>query len=137
MEPSKNSIYNREGLLDNLEDISWPEDVEWLHKLSIDIHQEQEVNVNDDLNRELAFYTQAFSKLTSHTDDENEVADVSRTFEKEVPDDNRVVCEDKNSSEEEGDREGDELRKRIEDFIDKVNRGWKAERLRTSPSYVQ
>ncbi|KAK2971745.1 hypothetical protein RJ640_022884 [Escallonia rubra] len=59
VEPSKNSIYNREGLLDKLGDISWPEDVGWLHKLSIDIHQEQEVDVNDDLNRELALYTQA------------------------------------------------------------------------------
>ncbi|KAI3735189.1 hypothetical protein L6452_14679 [Arctium lappa] len=36
-----------------------PEDMEWIHKLSLDINQEQEVDVNDDLNRELAFYTQA------------------------------------------------------------------------------
>ncbi|KAI3750222.1 hypothetical protein L2E82_20853 [Cichorium intybus] len=58
-EPSKTSIYNKEGLLDKLKDIAWPEDVDWIHKLSIDMQQEQEVDVNDDLARELAFYTQA------------------------------------------------------------------------------
>lgn len=58
-EPAKNSIYNRDGLLDKLGDISWPENVGWIHKLSIDINQEQDVDVNDDLARELAFYTQA------------------------------------------------------------------------------
>ncbi|XP_059666996.1 probable rRNA-processing protein EBP2 homolog [Cornus florida] len=58
-EPSKTSIYNRDGLLDKLDDIRWPENVEWIHKLSIDIDREQEVDVNDDLTRELAFYTQA------------------------------------------------------------------------------
>lgn len=58
-EPSKTSIYNKEGLLDKLKDIAWPEDVDWIHKLSLDMQQEQEVDVNDDLARELAFYTQA------------------------------------------------------------------------------
>ncbi|XP_050212072.1 probable rRNA-processing protein EBP2 homolog [Mercurialis annua] len=58
-EPSKNAIFNRDGLLDKLQDISWPENVSWIHKLSIDIEQEQVVDVNDDLARELAFYTQA------------------------------------------------------------------------------
>ncbi|KAI3722828.1 hypothetical protein L2E82_33946 [Cichorium intybus] len=58
-EPSKTSIYNKEGLLDKLNDMTWPEDVDWIHKLSLDIQQEQEVDVNDDLARELAFYTQA------------------------------------------------------------------------------
>ncbi|KAF7805545.1 putative rRNA-processing protein EBP2-like protein [Senna tora] len=71
-EPSKTAIYNRDGLLDKLGDISWPENVAWIHKLSLDIDQEQEVDVNDDLARELAFYTQAldgtrqaFEKLQS------------------------------------------------------------------------
>ncbi|XP_027332849.1 probable rRNA-processing protein EBP2 homolog [Abrus precatorius] len=71
-EPSKNAIYNRDALLDKLGDISWAEDVEWIHKLSLDVDQEQEVDVNDDLARELAFYTQAlegtrqaFEKLQS------------------------------------------------------------------------
>ncbi|XP_022958567.1 probable rRNA-processing protein EBP2 homolog [Cucurbita moschata] len=58
-EPSKNAIYNADGLLDKLGDISWPENVGWIHKLSLDIDQEKEVDVNDDLARELAFYTQA------------------------------------------------------------------------------
>ncbi|MFS7960804.1 putative eukaryotic rRNA processing [Helianthus anomalus] len=58
-EPSKTAVYNKEAILDKLGDISWPEDVDWMHKLSLDIDQEQEVDVNDDLARELAFYTQA------------------------------------------------------------------------------
>ncbi|KAJ0100031.1 hypothetical protein Patl1_19955 [Pistacia atlantica] len=71
-EPSKKAVYNREGLEEKLQDISWPEDVGWIHKLSIDINQEQEVDVNDDLKREASFYTQAlegtrlaFEKLQS------------------------------------------------------------------------
>ncbi|OMO85874.1 Enolase [Corchorus capsularis] len=58
-EPAKNAIFNRDGLLEKLQDISWPENVDWMHKLSLDIDQEKEVDVNDDLARELAFYTQA------------------------------------------------------------------------------
>ncbi|CAK7337095.1 unnamed protein product [Dovyalis caffra] len=58
-EPSKNAIFNRDGIADKLQDISWPENVGWIHKLVIDFDQEQEVDVNDDLTRELAFYTQA------------------------------------------------------------------------------
>ncbi|CAI8588242.1 unnamed protein product [Vicia faba] len=71
-EPSKTAVNNREAILDKLGDISWPENVDWKHKLSIDIDQEQEVDVNDDLARELSFYTQAlegtrqaFEKLES------------------------------------------------------------------------
>ncbi|KAI4384732.1 hypothetical protein MLD38_002844 [Melastoma candidum] len=58
-QPSKEAVYNREGLLDKLEDISWPGNVPWIHRLSIDVEQQQEVDVNDDLARELSFYTQA------------------------------------------------------------------------------
>ncbi|KAK8521348.1 hypothetical protein V6N12_005257 [Hibiscus sabdariffa] len=58
-EPSKTAIYNREGLVEKCEDISWPENVGWMHKLSLDVDQEKEVDVNDDLARELAFFTQA------------------------------------------------------------------------------
>ncbi|KAL3839618.1 hypothetical protein ACJIZ3_024209 [Penstemon smallii] len=58
-EPSKTAVYNKDGLLDKLGDISWPANVDWTHKLSVDIEQEQDVDVNDDLTRELAFYTQA------------------------------------------------------------------------------
>ncbi|XP_031093244.1 probable rRNA-processing protein EBP2 homolog [Ipomoea triloba] len=58
-EPSRNAVYNKDGLLDKLGDISWPDKAGWIHKLSIDIDQEGEVDVNDDLARELSFYTQA------------------------------------------------------------------------------
>ncbi|KAL8136914.1 hypothetical protein V2J09_002915, partial [Rumex salicifolius] len=60
-EPSKTAIYNREGLMDKLADIKWPDNVDWVHKLSIDldVDGDKEVDVNDDLARELAFYTQA------------------------------------------------------------------------------
>ncbi|KAJ8450656.1 hypothetical protein Cgig2_021128 [Carnegiea gigantea] len=71
-EPSKNAVYSRDGLLDKLGDISWPENVDWIQTLAVDIRQEQEVDVNDDLAREAAFYTlalegtrQAFEKLQS------------------------------------------------------------------------
>uniref|UniRef100_A0A2P2QML4 Uncharacterized protein MANES_06G137800 n=1 Tax=Rhizophora mucronata TaxID=61149 RepID=A0A2P2QML4_RHIMU len=70
--PAKNAIYNRDGLNDKLQDISWPENVGWIHRLSLDVDQGQEIDVNDDLARELAFYTQAlegtrkaFEKLES------------------------------------------------------------------------
>ncbi|KAK4773474.1 hypothetical protein SAY87_028493 [Trapa incisa] len=59
LEPSKNSVYNTDGLLDKLGDISWPQNLPWTDKLSIVFEQAQEVDVNDDLARELAFYTQA------------------------------------------------------------------------------
>ncbi|CAL9086963.1 unnamed protein product, partial [Musa textilis] len=58
-EPSKNAVYNKEALLEKLDDITWLENVEWIHKLTVDHAQEQEIDVNDDLARELAFYTQA------------------------------------------------------------------------------
>ncbi|XP_077245227.1 putative rRNA-processing protein EBP2 homolog isoform X1 [Tasmannia lanceolata] len=71
-EPSKNPVYNKEGILEKLEDIRWPENLDWIHKLSIDYDEDQKVDVNDDLARELAFYTQAlegtrqaFAKLQS------------------------------------------------------------------------
>ncbi|KAJ8506244.1 hypothetical protein OPV22_007130 [Ensete ventricosum] len=71
-EPTKNAVYNREALLEKLDDIAWPQNVEWIHKLTVDHAVEQEVDVNDDLARELAFYTQAldgtrqaFEKLQS------------------------------------------------------------------------
>ncbi|KDO65369.1 hypothetical protein CISIN_1g037248mg [Citrus sinensis] len=71
-EPSKQAVYNRDGLEEKLQDIGWPENAGWIHKLTIDIDQEQEVDVNDDLKREASFYTQAlegtrqaFEKLQS------------------------------------------------------------------------
>ncbi|URD95042.1 Eukaryotic rRNA processing protein EBP2 [Musa troglodytarum] len=32
-EPSKNAVYNKEALLEKLDDITWLENVEWIHKL--------------------------------------------------------------------------------------------------------
>ncbi|EYU41634.1 hypothetical protein ABFS82_10G040100 [Erythranthe guttata] len=58
-QPSKTAVLNKAGLLDKLADISWPENIDWIHKLSFNIVQEQPVDVNDDLTRELAFYNQA------------------------------------------------------------------------------
>ncbi|KAL9242231.1 hypothetical protein vseg_016251 [Gypsophila vaccaria] len=57
-EPSKTAIYNKEGILDKLNEIGWPENVEWIHTLAINIDLDQEVDVNDDLAREAAIYTQ-------------------------------------------------------------------------------
>ncbi|ONK80799.1 uncharacterized protein A4U43_C01F21870 [Asparagus officinalis] len=58
-EPSKTAIHNKEGLLEKLEDIAWPENADWIHKLSINYDLPAEIDVNDDLAREMAFYTQA------------------------------------------------------------------------------
>ncbi|MQL69054.1 hypothetical protein Taro_001342, partial [Colocasia esculenta] len=58
-EPSKKAVYNRQGIIEKLEDICWPDNVQWVHKLTIDHNEEQEGDVNDDIVRELAFYTQA------------------------------------------------------------------------------
>ncbi|KAG0486416.1 hypothetical protein HPP92_008511 [Vanilla planifolia] len=60
-EPSKNAVYNREGLLEKLEDIAWPRDVDWIHKLTVDYDHAEAVDVNDDLTRELGFYNQALN----------------------------------------------------------------------------
>ncbi|KAL1813836.1 hypothetical protein DCAR_0626218 [Daucus carota subsp. sativus] len=57
--PQEKAVYDRAGLLDKLGNVSWPENVDWIHKLTLDYSQEKEVDVNDDLNRELSFYTQA------------------------------------------------------------------------------
>ncbi|XP_074569012.1 putative rRNA-processing protein EBP2 homolog [Curcuma longa] len=71
-EPAKNYINNKEALLEKLGDIAWPEHVKWIDKLTIDHNPEQEIDANDDLIRESAFYTQAlvgtrqaFEKLQS------------------------------------------------------------------------
>lgn len=70
--PSDKAIYNKEAILEKLEDIAWPKNVDWRHKLTIEHDQGEKVDVNDDLARELAFYTQAldgtrqaFEKLQS------------------------------------------------------------------------
>lgn len=59
--PSKDAVYNREGILEKLEDMAWPDNLEWIHKLTIVHDQAEEVDVNDDLTRELAFYNQALN----------------------------------------------------------------------------
>ncbi|KAL6580503.1 hypothetical protein OROMI_008527 [Orobanche minor] len=39
--------------------------------------------------------------------------------------------DDDDEKEEEEEEEDDELRKRVEDFIEKINRGWRAEKIKT------
>ncbi|XP_009625629.1 probable rRNA-processing protein EBP2 homolog [Nicotiana tomentosiformis] len=58
-EPSKTAVYNREGLLERLGDISWPDNLDWSHRLNIDREEQEVVDVNDDLAREHSFFTQA------------------------------------------------------------------------------
>ncbi|CAA7015397.1 unnamed protein product [Microthlaspi erraticum] len=59
-EPTKTAINNRDGLLDKLQDIAWPETVEWIHKLTVVTDQgETSIDVNDDLARESSFFNQA------------------------------------------------------------------------------
>ncbi|TYG91885.1 hypothetical protein ES288_A12G298600v1 [Gossypium darwinii] len=49
----------KEGLINKLKYISWPENVDWMHELPLDTDQEKKVDVNDDSARQLMFYTQA------------------------------------------------------------------------------
>ncbi|KAF6135714.1 hypothetical protein GIB67_021330 [Kingdonia uniflora] len=60
--------------------------------------------------------------------------------ENELVDGSEENCNDSGGNEEicneSGDNDKDELRQRVEEFIEKVNRGWKAEKLRTN-SYIQ
>lgn len=58
-EPSKDAIYNAGGIVEKLEDIAWPKNIDWTQKLTINHQQPEKIDVNDDLARELAFYTQA------------------------------------------------------------------------------
>jgi len=44
-------VYSREGLLEKLEDTAWPENVDWIHNLTIDCDFPEEIGVNDDLAR--------------------------------------------------------------------------------------
>ncbi|CAN4089763.1 unnamed protein product [Withania somnifera] len=62
-EPSKNAVYNRDGLLERLADISWPDDLDWTHRLNMDREEQEEVDVNDDLAREHSFYTQGLEGI--------------------------------------------------------------------------
>ncbi|KAM3397857.1 putative rRNA-processing protein EBP2 isoform X2 [Capsicum galapagoense] len=62
-EPSKTAVYNRDGLLERLADISWPDDLDWTHRLNIDREEQEEVDVNDDLAREHSFYTQGLEGI--------------------------------------------------------------------------
>lgn len=58
--PRANAVYNSVALHEKLEEIGWPDGLDWLQTLCIDYQVEDvEVDVNDDLAREMAFYTQA------------------------------------------------------------------------------
>ncbi|KAL7253880.1 hypothetical protein ACSBR1_008258 [Camellia fascicularis] len=59
--------------------------------------------------------------------------DNASTIVSELSAEKAMVDEEKGEEEEEDDDDDDdELRRRVEEFIDKINRGWKAEKLRTS-----
>uniref|UniRef100_A0A0D6QRZ9 Uncharacterized protein n=1 Tax=Araucaria cunninghamii TaxID=56994 RepID=A0A0D6QRZ9_ARACU len=71
-EPRKDAVYNTVGLHEKLEEIGWPDNIDWIEKLCVDYQREDggEIDANDDLVREMAFYTQglegtreAFGKL--------------------------------------------------------------------------
>lgn len=55
------AVYNAAGLHEKLEDISWPATATWLDTLVCPCKDGtvEEVDANDDLAREMAFYTQA------------------------------------------------------------------------------
>jgi hypothetical protein len=56
------AIYNVDAIHDKLEDIGWTMEVDWSEHQSITAEEKTKVdNVDDDLERELAFYNQALS----------------------------------------------------------------------------
>ncbi|KAG5558438.1 hypothetical protein RHGRI_008391 [Rhododendron griersonianum] len=55
----------------------------------------------------------------------------SSTGVSEACDDEKATVDEEKENVDDGD-DDDELRRRVEEFIDKINEGWKAERLRTS-----
>jgi rRNA-processing protein EBP2 len=58
-EPRKDAVYNTDGLREKLEEIGWPEDLEWTQTLAITYPDTGTVvDVDDDLQREMSFYTQ-------------------------------------------------------------------------------
>lgn len=58
-EPRKDAVYNVARLHEKLEEIGWPDNLDWMETLRINYKREHEIDVNDDLSREMAFYTQA------------------------------------------------------------------------------
>jgi len=60
------AIYNVDSMHDKLEDIAWTEDQPWAETLAITSDEPTEVaDVDDDLERELAFYNQALAAAKS------------------------------------------------------------------------
>lgn len=59
-EPRTDAVYNTDGLHEKLEEIGWPEDLDWIHSLAITYSDPNAtaVDVDDDLQREMSFYTQ-------------------------------------------------------------------------------
>eukprot|EP00252_Welwitschia_mirabilis_P025059 TRINITY_DN768_c0_g1_i1.p2 TRINITY_DN768_c0_g1~~TRINITY_DN768_c0_g1_i1.p2 ORF type:complete len:292 (+),score=73.44 TRINITY_DN768_c0_g1_i1:156-1031(+) len=55
----EDAVYNADGLHEKLEEIGWPDDIHWTEKLSCNYKFDQKIDINDDLAREMAFYTQA------------------------------------------------------------------------------
>lgn len=47
-----------EGLLDKLREISWPDNLDWIHKLDVNREEQEDVDVSDDLARDISFYMQ-------------------------------------------------------------------------------
>lgn len=51
-------IYNAAALHEKLEDISWPEGLEWAEAQALTLDAPPIEDIEDDLSRELSFYTQ-------------------------------------------------------------------------------
>lgn len=63
----RDPIYNVDGLHGKLEDIAWTDEVPWEETLAITTEQPTVVhNVDDDLERELAFYNQVGTLVGSN-----------------------------------------------------------------------
>ncbi|XP_027359417.1 NAD-dependent protein deacetylase HST1 [Abrus precatorius] len=105
-------------------------------KPSLSIHQKSEISFSKGPNQKQE--TNIKSVVEKDTASLAQVVEVSHVMETEAVVDNIEIegnddcSNEEEENEEEEEEEDDELRRRVEEFIEKVNKGWKEELLSTS-----
>ncbi|CAL5185046.1 unnamed protein product [Lathyrus oleraceus] len=108
-------------------------------KPSVNVHQKSEIHLSicesETLKQEIN--SKSIESLTQEKEVPRVVIDVEAKEEKEEEDEDEIEIEnnedvDCNNNDVEIEENDDELRKRVEEFIEKVNKKWKEELLSTS-----
>ncbi|KAF3631671.1 hypothetical protein FXO38_26554 [Capsicum annuum] len=102
-------------------------------KVSRDINQEKRNGAYDDVAR-FQHHESTSGKQSHHQDTSFKCENVEKASANVTIDTKMYLAQtrkeiDDNDFEKSDEKEEDELRKRIEDFIEKINRGWRAEKL--------